>query len=154
MPAWLVWLIAAGVLAVAETLSVDFVLIMLAAGAGAGAITAALGGPLALQIVVALVVTGIGVGALRPVAKRHLTPGESATGTDALVGMPALTLDPVDPHSGRVRLNGAEWTARPFDDRPIPAGAAVRVVRISGATALVIAEEDTAAGELPAAGTL
>jgi membrane protein implicated in regulation of membrane protease activity len=44
----------------------------------------------------------------------------------------------VDQHDGRVRLNGAEWSARAFDPaQAIPAGTVVRVMQISGATALV-----------------
>lgn len=142
MPVWLIWLIGAGVLAAAEAASLAFVLVMFAGGAAAGSVTAALGGPVWLQIVVALVTTGVLLGGLRPVAKRHLTPpGETATGTDALIGMQAITLGAVDDRTGTVRLNGGEWTARSFDDTPIEAGAAVRVVRIGGATAYVVAEE-------------
>jgi hypothetical protein len=55
MPAWLIWVIAAGVLAGAETLSMDFVLVMCAGGAAAGAVTAAAGAPPAIQVLVARV---------------------------------------------------------------------------------------------------
>lgn len=145
MPAWLLWLIGAGVLAVAETTSLAFVLIMFAGGAGAGAITAALGGAVWLQFTVAIAVTAVLLGGLRPVARRHLTPpGETATGTSALIGKRAVALEVVDGRRGLVRLNGSEWTARAFDDLPIAAGADVRVVRISGATAYVVAEDDPA----------
>ncbi len=149
MPAWLLWLIGAGVLAAAETSSLAFVLIMFAGGAGAGAVTAALGGAVWLQFVVAIAVTAVLLGGLRPVARRHFTPpGETATGTGALIGMRAVALDTVDDRQGLVRLNGGQWTARAFDDVPIAAGADVRVVRISGATAYVVAED--VAGDDPA----
>ena len=45
MPAWLVWIIAAGVLAIAEAVSLDLVLIMLAVGALATAGAAAISMP-------------------------------------------------------------------------------------------------------------
>ncbi|GAB2466069.1 NfeD family protein [Jatrophihabitans fulvus] len=142
MPDWLLWLIGAGVLAAAETATLTFVLSMFAGGAAAGAVTAALGGPVALQIIVALVVTGLLLATLRPVARRHFTAvGPTRTGTDALIGMPAVTLTAVDAREGRVRLNGGEWTARSFDDSPIAADVSVRVVRISGATAYVLADD-------------
>lgn len=138
MPDWLIWLIVAAGLAVAETLSLDLVLLMCAGGAGAGAITAALGGPLAAQIIVAIVVTAALLGVVRPVAKRHLLPAHPAiTGTDALVGEEAVVLSRTDRRDGRIRLKGGEWSARTLDDEPVSAGTVVRVVEIDGATAVV-----------------
>jgi membrane protein implicated in regulation of membrane protease activity len=139
MPAWLPWLIASGVFAAAEAFSLAFVLVMFAGGAAAGAITAALGGPALLQYVVAILATVALLGVVRPVAKRHLMVGTGArTGTDALVGKEAIVLSEVDLHNGRVRLNGGEWSARSFDRAQVlPAGTVVRVMEISGATAVV-----------------
>ena len=54
MSAWLIWLIISGVLAAAEAASLSFVLIMAAGGALAGALTAVLGGPAVLQVLVAI----------------------------------------------------------------------------------------------------
>jgi membrane protein implicated in regulation of membrane protease activity len=48
----------------------------------------------------------------------------------------------VDARDGRIRLNGAEWSARSFDDAQVlPVGTVVRVLQISGATALVMPED-------------
>ena len=141
MPDWLIWLIVAGVLAGAETVSLTFVFSMLAGGAAAAAITAALGGPAVLQVIVALVVTAALLVGVRPVATRHLHSGDEdvRTGVDALVGREAVVLSAVDRlGAGRVRLNGAEWSARAFDpEQKLPAGTVVRVMSIEGATALV-----------------
>ncbi|HEX5494632.1 MAG TPA: NfeD family protein, partial [Mycobacteriales bacterium] len=52
MPVWLIWLIAAGALAIAEALSLDLVLIMCGGGALMGAVAAAVGAPVAIQFVV------------------------------------------------------------------------------------------------------
>jgi membrane protein implicated in regulation of membrane protease activity len=138
MHAWLIWLIVAAVLAGAEAMSLDLVLIMLAGGAAGGAVAAGIGVPPAVQVVVALVV---GLGLLlgvRPVAKRHLTAREHLSGTAALVGHDAIVLSRVDAHVGRVRLNGGEWSARAFDgSQVIEAGTTVQVMQISGATAVV-----------------
>ncbi|HLK96032.1 MAG TPA: hypothetical protein VK365_09880 [Nocardioidaceae bacterium] len=53
---WAAWVSIALILAAAELISLDFVLLMLAIGAGAGAITAALGGGTAPALVAAIVV--------------------------------------------------------------------------------------------------
>jgi membrane protein implicated in regulation of membrane protease activity len=139
VPAWLIWVIAAGVLAGAEALSLDLVLIMCAGGAAAGAITAAAGGGAALQLIVAIVSAGLLLGFVRPVAKRHLIGvGTHQTGSAALVGKEAIVLSAVDAHDGRVRLNGAEWSARTYDQtQTLAIGARVRVMEIDGATAVV-----------------
>jgi membrane protein implicated in regulation of membrane protease activity len=139
MPAWLIWLIAAGVLAGAETLSLDLVLVMIAGGAGAAAIAAGAGAPPAAQVAIAAVVAfGLLLG-VRPVARRHLMGhGTVRMGAEALVGTQATVLAPIDAKDGRVRLNGGEWSARSFDPtQSIPIGATVRVMEISGATAVV-----------------
>ncbi|HET6876692.1 MAG TPA: NfeD family protein [Jatrophihabitans sp.] len=152
MPDWLIWLIAAGVFAVAEAASLTFVLVMFAGGAAAGAITAALGGPVVLQLVVAVVATLALLAGVRPVAQKHLMSGSStATGTEALIGQEAVVLDDVDARDGRIRLNGAEWSARAFDNSQVlPAGTVVRVMKITGATALVLPEDpDFSNGVLP-----
>lgn len=145
MPAWLIWLIASGALAAAETTSLTLVLLMGAGGAAAGAITAAAGAPVLVQFIVAIVATIALLGVVRPIAKRHLIPADPAiTGSDALVGMEAIVLSEVSGEDGRVRLNGGEWSARCYDpDQRLSAGTVVRVVEISGATALVLAESDT-----------
>ena len=139
MPTWLIWLIASGAFAAAEAFSLTFVLVMFAGGAAAGAVTAALGGPALLQVILAIVATVALLGVVRPIAARHLTTGTGArTGTDALVGKEAVVLSEVDVHNGRVRLNGGEWSARSFDRAQVlTAGTVVRVMEISGATAVV-----------------
>jgi membrane protein implicated in regulation of membrane protease activity len=139
MPAWLVWLIIAAVFAGGEAMSGTFVLLMMSGGAVGGAVTAALGGPLLIQVIVALVVTVGLVWLVRPVAVRHLNPGPAAvTGSDALVGRDAVVLHQVTRDGGRVRLNGAEWSARAKDPaQELPAGTRVSVIAIDGATAVV-----------------
>ena len=143
MADWLVWLIAAGILAAAEATSLTFVLIMFAGGALAGSITAAIGAPVLLQVVVAIAATVALMVGVRPVARRHLMSApESATGSDALVGQQAIVLSEVTARDGRVRLNGGEWSARAYDqEQVVPPGTVVRVMKITGATAEVLHEE-------------
>jgi len=137
--AWLIWLIASGALVAAESVSLDFVLVMCAGGAAAGAITAGAGAPAAIQIVVAIVVAAALLVFVRPVAKRHLlNVGGHVSGVAALVGRDAVVLSTVDAEHGLVRLNGAEWTARSFDkSQVLAAGDTVKVIEIAGATAMV-----------------
>jgi membrane protein implicated in regulation of membrane protease activity len=133
------WLIAAVVFGILEVMSLDFVLIMLAAGALAGAGAAALGAPFAVQVAAAAGVSLLGILALRPVALRHLRSGPAAlTGIDALFGQKVTVLEEVTPDSGRVKLNGEVWSAQLEEAwDPMAAGATGTVVAIRGATAVI-----------------
>lgn len=144
MPAWLVWLLGALVLAGAEALSGDLILVMLAGGAAAGALTHALSGSFLVSVIVA---AGVSVGLLlgvRPYARRRLLRGDGGRfGVDRIMGSPALALAPVDDHDGRVRVQGAEWSARSaVPGTHYPPGASLFVVGVEGATVLVWRDED------------
>lgn len=135
------WFILAGALAVLELLSLDLVLIMLAGGAVAGGVTAAVGAPGAVSVVVALVVASMFLFLMRPPIVRRMHAGpELRTGTAALLGRQALVLEPMSSTApGRVKIGGENWSALPYDeDDRIEAGARVDVVEIKGATAYVL----------------
>jgi membrane protein implicated in regulation of membrane protease activity len=79
------------------------------------------------------------IGVVRPIARKHIThPPLMRSGTAALVGREATALTEVTKQSGRVRIGGEEWTARPYNpDVIIAEGETVDVLAIEGATALV-----------------
>jgi membrane protein implicated in regulation of membrane protease activity len=140
--AWWVWLIIAAVFAAAELLSMNLVLVMLAAGSAAAGVAAYLGVPAVAQVMVAIAGSLALLLAVRPIAKQHLTPHSTLTGTEALVGRQAVVLSVVDANDGRVRLNGSEWSAKSFDPaQVIGVGSSVQVMRINGATAVVWCNE-------------
>ncbi|MDI3402308.1 NfeD family protein [Streptomyces cavernicola] len=139
MDPWLIWLIVAAVLALAEILTLTAALGMLSAAALVTAGTAALGLPPPLQFLVFAAVATVTLLFVRPVALRHLNrPQVARFGVDALVGKAAYVVSEVSAAGGRVRIDGEEWTARPYDETlVIPRGETVDVMKISGATAFV-----------------
>ena len=136
---WLWWVGGGLVLGILEMLSLDLVLIMFAGGALAGAAAYALGAPLAVQILVAGITAVVLLLTLRPWLLRHLKGRVDLPETNAaaLVGRPAVVVSTVDGTTGRVKLAGEVWSARTADGGTLPAGAAVSVTRIDGATAVV-----------------
>ena len=139
---WIVWLILAAVLGVAELLTVTLTLGLLAVAAAVAGVVGAAGVPVPFQIVAFVVAAGAGLGLVRPIALRHLKQPALRTGTAALVGRIALVQQEVNGHGGRVRIGGEEWSARSYDETlVIPAGATVDVIQIEGATALVYPRE-------------
>ena len=138
---WAGWLTLAVALGVLELVSLDLFLIMLAGGALVGAAVAGLGGPVALQIVLALISAVALLAVIRPGVVQRLHSGPTLrTGAEALIGKRATVLrELVHGTPGRVKIGGEEWTAEPYDeDDRIEAGEVVDVVQIKGATAYVL----------------
>ena len=137
------WLAAALLLGVVELATVDLIFLMLAGGAVAAAVVAALGAPFVVQVLVGVAVALLLVGLVRPVIRRrfYARGGTAAqTGTASLVGRDALVVDTVTTSGGRVKLAGEIWSARvaprTTPDAFLP-GHLVRVLAIDGATAVV-----------------
>ena len=144
MVAWIVWLIVAAVLGVAELVTFTFALGLIAVGACVAAAVAAVDARPALP---AARVRRRLHGRTRPRPPRR-PPARAAAarcsrpGPAALVGRPARVLEEVTGHSGRVRIGGEEWSARSYDETlVIPVGHTVDVMQIEGATALVYPRE-------------
>jgi membrane protein implicated in regulation of membrane protease activity len=143
MDPWLIWLIVAAVLIVAEIFTLTAALGMLGAAALITAGSAAAGLSPPFQFVVFTVVATVTLIFVRPIALRHvLRPQRERFGVDALVGKAAYVVSEVTGMEGRVRIGGEEWTARSYDETlVIPRGATVDVMEISGSTALVYPRE-------------
>lgn len=144
---WEFWLALAMVLAVAELASMDMILTMVAVGAIAAVIPAALGAPLVLQVLVASAVSLGMLLVVRPSFIRKLHHGaDLKIGAERLIGRPGVVTHAISAKTnGRINVAGEAWTAAPYDEfSSIPEGAAVEVLRIQGATAYVhqIAELD------------
>lgn len=139
MSAWVIWIVAAGLLAIGEIVSLSFFMGPLAVAAVLAAVAALVGAGTALQLVVFILASIASLAVLRPVARRHLhTPAKIRTGTAALVGARAVVLERVDGDGGTVKLAGEVWSARAYDDDEVlEPGARVQVMQIEGATALV-----------------
>lgn len=140
MSAALIWLIAGLGLAGAEAMTGDMSLLMLSGGALAAAGSSwLLGLPLWADGAVFLAVSLLLLVLVRPVLRRRMAGGTGLLDpVRALEGKPALVLEPVSRHHGRVKLDGEVWTARPYqDDEVYQPGDQVTVMHIDGATAVV-----------------
>ncbi len=137
---WMIWLASALTLGAVEAATVDFVFLMLAGGAVAGALVSVFGLGLAWQIVSAVVVATALLGFVRPKMAAKMLGGEGPVlGAAAHVGTRAVVLESVTVNDGRVKIGGETWSARVGDGSgPIEAGRTVEVVAIEGATAIVV----------------
>ncbi|HEX2288680.1 MAG TPA: NfeD family protein [Pseudonocardiaceae bacterium] len=143
MAAWVIWLIIAVLLGVAEIFTLTAALGLLGGAAVIASVFAAIGLPVPLQLLVFTLSAAAGIVILRPIATRHmLRPQLQRFGVEALVGRTAYVVREVTGRDGSVRIGGEEWTARALDESlVIPAGATVDVIQIDGATAVVYPRE-------------
>ena len=138
----LIWAIAGVLLVVAEVLTGGLVLLMLGGAALGTAAVAAAGVPLGADLAVFAVLAGLLVLVARPLVRRRLRVHDPVnTGTRALLGTRGEVVEAVAAGAGTVRLHGSLWSARSLHDDDLPAGTAVVVVEISGATAVVTATD-------------
>ncbi len=140
---WVAWLIAATVLGVAESLTLDFTLLMLAAGALAGAGAAVLfPGLILVHVIVAVVVAFSLLFLLRPTLldKVRNSPGYRSS-LQRMVGSTGRSLTAIDAGSGEVKVAGEVWQARSFDGEAIEAGTPVEIFEVDGTTVVVYPKE-------------
>jgi membrane protein implicated in regulation of membrane protease activity len=136
---WEMWLAIAILLALAEMLSLDLFLLMMAIGALAGMGLELLGAPFWAQAVGA---GGVALAMLvfvrKPIAERLHRGPEVAMGTTRLIGQRAVvTAEISGGGSGLIRLDGEIWTAATQSADVLKPGDPVDVVQIDGATAFV-----------------
>jgi membrane protein implicated in regulation of membrane protease activity len=133
-----VWWIAAGLLVAMELMTGTFYLLMLAAGACAGALAAHLGLGLPVQLLVSAAV-GCGVVCVAYVVKRP-RPGDPPARADRSVNLDIGETVQIDDWkadgTAHVRYRGAQWIARRHGDAPARTGAH-RVVELEGHHLLV-----------------
>ena len=125
---------------------IHLVSIWFAAGSLAALVVYWLHGPLWLQVLVFLVVSGGLLAALWPFTKKFLNPHVTATNIDSVIGSIGIVtsaIDNIEAH-GQVKLNGMEWSARSTTGEPIAEHTRVRVDKIEGVKVFVTPAEVTA----------
>jgi len=140
--AWVIWLLVAGGLLLAELFTLTFVLGLLAAAAAVTGAGAALGLPVAGQVAVFGAGSALGFVLVRPFERRHQRTPALITGTAALEGRRAVVTEAISDHTGRVKLGGESWAARPLTPgTTVEIGTSVVVSNVDGAHVVVFPEE-------------
>ena len=135
----IIWLGVMIAFAVGEAVTVGLTSIWFAVGALGALITAGLGLGFWPQITVFIILSGITLTLVRPLAKKLLRPGYSATNADRVIGTVGVVTQAVNNLAGEglVNLAGQVWSARSKTEEVIPAGQEVRVLHIQGVKVIV-----------------
>ena len=143
----IVWIVLAVVLIAVELHHLAFFAMFGAAGALAAAVVAWVApSVIVLQIAVAIVVAGLGIGLVRPYVSRAFAvrgPGVRIGGVHGgLVAARGIAIDEVGGlNTGHVRILGENWLAVSWDDEPIPPTTPVIVMGVNGTTLTVRAAD-------------
>lgn len=143
------WPVLAAALLIFEAITLGLTTIWFAFGAIAAYVATLLGGGLAVQLAAFFVVSLLTLIFTRPIALKYFNDDRVKTNLDSLIGQKAKVVQKIDNinASGRVMLNGLEWTARSSGRDIIEEGTTVTVVSISGVKLIVSPSEETAEGE-------
>ena len=135
----IVWTAAIILFGIVEAVTAGLVSIWFVGGALAALISAFLGAPLWLQIVLFLVVSAIALAMTRPLLKKITTANVEATNADRVLGTVAKVTETIDNENsvGAVYVDGKTWSARSVDETVIPAGSLVHIERMQGVKLLV-----------------
>jgi membrane protein implicated in regulation of membrane protease activity len=135
------WLVVTAGFTVGEIHTNSFYLAPFAVGGAIAAGLAALGAGGLVAVVAFAAAAVLFLLLLRPLAVRRRSAPRLRTGAAALVGQHARVLERIANREGvgTVKIGGAVWTARAYDEEQVfDSGEQVEVVEIRGATALVM----------------
>ena len=135
-----VWLALSVLLIITEIATVQLTTVWFAGGALTAMLFAAFGvKSIFVQIAVFLVVSVVLLIATRPLVKKHINKKSQPTNADRNIGQKAVVTEEINNLLGKgaAKIAGTEWTARAENDKIIPVGEAVTVVRIEGVKLIV-----------------
>lgn len=137
------WLIIFVVLLVIEIATLGLTTIWFAAGALAAFLAAYIGFGVPVQVIVFLAVSIILLVLTRPIAIKYFNQERHKTNVDSLIGQKAVVTEAVNSlqATGKVEVNGMEWSAKTEDSELIEENAVVLIRGIQGVKLIVEKEE-------------
>lgn len=140
------WLALVIILLLIEALTMGLTTIWFSGGALAAFVISLTGLPVFVQVAVFLVVSALLLIFTRPAAAKFMNQKIEKTNVDSLLDKKAVVVEKIDnlKGSGRVMINGVDWSARSLDeDKVFEKDAVVRILRVDGVKLMV----DSAAEE-------
>lgn len=136
----LFWAILTVVLICAEISTVQLIAVWFAAGSLAAFIASFFGISFYWQLIIFIVVSILLLILTRRLVKKYTKGKRVATNADSIIGMNGIVTERIDNlhNSGRIRVNGLDWTARAADDaQTFEVDDICVVVEIQGVKAIV-----------------
>lgn len=134
-----IWLIIFIVMLVFEIATLGLTSIWFAVGALAAFAFAVFGMNVFIQIACFLIVSGLLMALVRPLAAKFFNKNREKTNLDALIGKTGYVTIEINnlKGQGEINLSGHMWTARSADETVIPVDAKVEITALEGVKAIV-----------------
>ena len=143
---WLIWIIIAAALILAEIFSASFFAGPIGLGCLIAAVMAEAGFSVSWQLMIFGSSSILLLLIVRPIWKNMMdnNPKDLESGVDRYEGRPGTITETVDPDSGdgRVKIGGESWRAISDKNIVIEAGSRVTVLRVEGTKAVVSVSEN------------
>lgn len=135
----IVWFALLTAFTIWEIATINLTAIWFVAGSLAALLCEIFGGTLALQIILFVVVSGISLAAVKPLAKKFLTVTPKATNADRVFSMVGIVTEEINNSfaTGAVSIGGKLWTARSLTGEIIQTGTYVRPKSFEGIKLIV-----------------
>ena len=135
-----IWLGAIILFLIVEAVIPGLISIWFAVGAVPALVTALLGGPVWLQVVLFVVCSIVALFLTRPLARKYVNSRVQPTNADMLIGKDCVVKETVDnlQGTGAVSIAGKVWTARTENEGEIiPVSTVAEVIRIDGVKLII-----------------
>ena len=134
-----VWLAGIIIFFILETVTVQLVCIWFAGGALGGLIAALCGANALTQVFIFTIVSAVLLVCSRPFIKKKLDRPKEPTNADRLIGQVFPLTEEVNntTGTGKIMVNGIEWSVKSADGSMIENNSSVKVKQISGSKLIV-----------------
>lgn len=137
------WLIVFVILLVVEIATMALTTVWFAGGALAAFLAAYIGFGVVVQVLVFLIVSILLLVLTRPLAVKFFNQERQKTNAESLIGQKAIVKEEINTlqTTGRVEVNGMEWSAKTEESEIIEADTIVMIKGIQGVKLIVEKEE-------------
>ena len=137
------WLIVFVILLVVEIATMALTTVWFAGGALAAFLAAYIGFGVVVQVLVFLIVSILLLVLTRPLAVKFFNQERQKTNAESLIGQKAIVKEEINTlqATGRVEVNGMEWSAKTEESEIIEADTIVMIKGIQGVKLIVEKEE-------------
>lgn len=136
---WYVWLIIAGICFILETFTAGFLIFWLGIAALLSMLTSFITPDIAIQSIVFVVSSAILIPLTKPLVNKYINSKTVKTNAFSIIEKKGIVTAEINPMeaTGQIKVNGEIWSAKTENEKIVPVGTEVKVLKIEGVKAIV-----------------